>query len=384
MIGKLRPVGSHVPQPVAGSDPLPWDMFYHAEYCASGTDALAIAVGVAASRKPEIRQPEVIIPGYGCPDLVSAIVSEGAIPVVIDVLESTPFLNDKLVREAISGATVAVVAVGFLGLPERLEVLSGVCEQNDLVLIEDSAQCFPPASCSTPLADFVVLSFGRGKPINLMGGGALLCSHRCSEEWSGIVGRYPENKVGTAFIWRIKRHVFNLCLNRLIYSLMEKITILGIGQTKLQDHLETSRRQIPLGRVYGGIQEYWRRPLVHQWYDLNLKFLETSGWILLNQKRFGLPESQASSPKLRYGILAPSAGIRDQALEALNGAGIGANAFYGKALHSIEGVGPKIIGKSFPVADDFASRLITLPCHEDVAETDLRDIVDVLNQLSNK
>lgn len=381
MIGKLRPVGSHVPRPITGSDPMPWERYYHTEYCSSGTDALALAIAIARAKKNGISKPEVIIPAYGCPDLVAAVISGGAMPVPIDVLKGTPFLDDGSLTSAITDATIAVVAAGFLGFPERLELLSEICTQNALFLIEDSAQCFPPASSAKPLAELVVVSFGRGKPINLMGGGALLCRYELWEECFEVVNQYPKENPNFGLVSSVKRQVFNILLNRFFYSFLERMPFLGLGQTKFRPHMKISRRDIPQDWVRGGIREYWRRPLVHPWYDRELKCLEQLGWTLLNKTNLELVDCKRTAPRLRYAMLAPNAQFRDEAVRALNSAGIGANVFYGRALHAIDGVDSIITGRSFPAADDFASRLLTVPCHEDVTTSDLRRVVDVFRQL---
>ncbi len=175
MFAKLRPVGSPVPKPQAiDSLLLPWDEHYKALYSGSGTEALSLAVKAAIAMKARSERPEVIIPAYGCPDLVAAIVSQDAQPVLVDFAPDKPVLDEEGVRQALTQRTVAIIGVNFLGACARLKELSRICADNDLVLIEDSAQRFPPSSCSHGLADFVVLSFGRGKQINLMGGGAML------------------------------------------------------------------------------------------------------------------------------------------------------------------------------------------------------------------
>lgn len=379
MRGKLRPVGSKVALPSSVPISLPWEEHYHTEFCASGTDALAISVGIAISRKPAIVRPEVIIPAYGCPDLVSAIFSQGAKPVLVDVLRESPFLDDHLLRESVSESTVAVVAVGFLGIPDRLGVLYQICRKHNLLLIEDSAQCFPPASSTEPLADCIVVSFGRGKPINLLGGGALLCSNKVLEDnWTKIES-YPKLTCNVGVFWYLKRMVFNLLLTRKLFAILEQLPLLGVGHTKFRPHKATFRYQLPQDLVFGGIKEYIRRPLIHRWYDKHLEFLEQSGWRLLNEKNLGVGSSGTSFPMLRYGILAPNISVRNEAVKALNSAGIGANALYGLALHAINGVeSVRINGNA--EADDFASRLLTLPCHEDVTEPDLNQIASVLTR----
>lgn len=381
MKGKLRPVGSPVPSPrIHEHQELPWAAHYHTEFMGSGTESLSLAVAVAIRRHSQLSTPEVIIPAYGCPDLVSAIVAQGAKPVLVDLLPNAPHMNDAGVREAITPSTVAVVGVGFLGIPERLEELSGICREHNLLLIEDSAQCFPPASASKSHADLVVLSFGRGKPINLMGGGALLIRSDLTGLAKEAVGHYPVAvlKVGTK--WLVKRLVFNLLMMRLPYYVLERLPFLGIGETRFH-RLETiSRLDLPERVLQAGLRDFQLRPLIHQRYDTELAGLDARGWKCLTSDRSDISRNdlQQSVPLLRYPVLAPSKDMRDRALAALNMAGIGASAFYERTLPQIDGVEAAVEGRDYPVASDFSSRLLTLPTHENVTSADVTLIGRIL------
>lgn len=384
MILKLRPVGSRVPLATKESFPLPWAGGYDTECFASGTDALAMAVELAALRKPSKNRPEVILPAYGCPDLVAAVVSRGAKPILVDVEERTPFYNQHLLESRITASTVAIVGVGFLGIPERLERLAELCAKNSLLLIEDAAQCFPPASASRPLADMVIVSFGRGKPINLMGGGMLLIRQNCLMAERKAIQQCSREAFGNGFSRAIKRVVFNLSLNRFFYGLLEKIPVLQIGKTKLRMHTSVIRKDIPMSVIRGGIRSYENRPRVYPLYESNFGELERLGWSFLSHEGDSGSDPEAPAHMLRFCALAPCRLVRDESVAALNAAGIGANAFYGEALHRIPGVRSKIDSSVFPAADSFAARVLTLPCHEDVTGKDVGKILSILERTTLK
>ncbi|MGM0767455.1 MAG: DegT/DnrJ/EryC1/StrS family aminotransferase [Pseudomonadota bacterium] len=375
MLGKLRPVGSRVPLPSSETVPLPWAENYTAEYCASGTDALALAVGLAVLRKPDVANPEVIIPAYGCPDLVAAILCQGAKPVLVDLVRDAPLMDSQRLLDALTERTVAVVGAGLLGIPERLDVLADICRENSLSLIEDSAQCFPPQSADLPLADFVVLSFGRGKPINLMGGGALLYRGTLSENQQQFLGRQPTETVITGLRWRLKRYLFNLLLTRTGFGLLERIPFLGLGRTRFQPHKGITRRNLPSGLLHGALIDHAARPLPHKQYEQELRGLESEGWLLFGSSRFAM---NPAISRLRFGVLVPDRGLRDSAVSALNAAGIGANGLYEVALPDLEGLSSLMPPAEFPVASEFAGRLLTLPSHEDVTQRDVKLIAKVL------
>lgn len=384
MLGKLRPVGSRVPLPSSETVPLPWSQNYTAKYCASGTDALALAIGLAVLKKPEVARPEVIIPAYGCPDLVAAILSQGACPVLVDLAPESPFMDSQGLRDAVTARTVAVVGVGLLGIPERLELLAKICEDHALALIEDSAQCFPPYSAANPLAEFVVLSFGRGKPINLMGGGALLYRGKLTVKERKFVDGQSIETLKTGITWQLKRHLFNLLMTRIGFFLLEKIPGIGLGKTRFKPHPEISMRIMPSSLLFGGIKNYGRQASLHFFYEKVLRDLENTGWVLLNSDRFSIMGHSTESPRLRFGLLAPNRYIRDRAVNALNSAGIGANGLYEVVLSSVEDMPPLGHQPEFPIAVGFAERLLTLPCHEDVTKVDVNRVAEVLVSVGAK
>lgn len=382
MHGKLRPVGSRVPLPSTSPVSMPWEPLYEAEYCASGTDALALAIGLALVDRLVCGQPEIIIPAYGCPDLVAAIFCSGATPVLVDLHPDTPFMDAQRLREALTERTVAVIGVGLLGIPERLERLADICREHSLALIEDSAQCFPPRSADRPVADYVVISFGRGKPINLMGGGALLYRGSLTPEQQAFLQAQPLVTLRTGFAWHLKRHVFNLLMTRIGFQLLEKVPGLGLGSTRFHPHRAITRQRMPPELLFGGTRKYLARPSPHLLYEQTLQNIEDDGWVLLGSTRFEMGGLDASQPRLRFGLLAPHQALRDEAVQELNASGIGANGLYEVALAAVEGVSADVRKQGAPVAADFAARLLTLPCHEDVTAEDVKRAARVLASLT--
>lgn len=380
---KLRPVGSPVPRPEpALAVELPWSERYRTEFVDSGTSALSLAIACARAERPARTKPEVILPAYGCPDLVAATVAQGATPVLVDLEEDRPWLSLAGVRQALSEQTLAVVAVDFLGLPERLEALSAISREAGAALIEDSAQCFPPAAAADGLADFAVLSFGRGKPINLMGGGALLVRNDHAEQAVDVLSEYPPiTQVGDTR-WQLKRLVFNLLLSRPLYGLLERLPFLGIGETRFKPLEQIGRWRLVEGLLPAGMVHYESRRLIDQDYCRALAGLEPKGWVRLPEACSEVKRSR-EAPLLRYSVLAPSREVRDAALDLLNERGVSANAFYGSALPAIEGVQPWLGSDtgSFPQANSFAERLLTLPTHGDVRPEDLKTVSETLLSL---
>jgi len=385
MIAMLRPVGSKVALPESDRSgelqALPWNKGYHTVFTNSGTAALSWAVSMAKSGKPNETAPEVLVSAYGCPDLVAAIVAQGATPVLIDFVPDKPRLDLGLVRRAINHRTVALIAVDFLGLPEDLAVLSSLCRAEGIALIEDAAQMVPPASSYDPLADFVVLSFGRGKPVNLMGGGALLVRRTRSLEAVMPLrgGGQVERPLGLS--WYVKRWFFNVLLSRWCYGILSRIPAMGVGLTRFQPLMRIEQWMLKPEILDAGLKHYGSQKLLHRRYDSEFQDLVAKGWILLQPELANESEYDVG-PRLRYALLAPNQAVRDRVIKALNSNGIGANALYEKPLVEIDGVASCLQKplQHYPSAQNFADRLLTLPTHEGVSDEDLRTIIRIVVQ----
>lgn len=136
----------------------------------SGTSALAAAIKAAIANKG-INQAEVLLSAYTCPELVSAILFAGANPVLVDFESKRPWLDLVELDNKLTDKTVAIIAVSLFGIPERFDKLKAIIRDRGVVLIEDSAQYFPASDRDIEWqGDLTVLSFGRGKPISLLGG----------------------------------------------------------------------------------------------------------------------------------------------------------------------------------------------------------------------
>ncbi|MCK4707748.1 MAG: DegT/DnrJ/EryC1/StrS aminotransferase family protein, partial [Gammaproteobacteria bacterium] len=204
----------------------PFDIFFYN----SGAESLAAAIKSIVSCK-EIDKPEVILSAYACPELVSAILYAGAKPVLIDVEYQRPWVSLSELREKISENTVAIIAVNLFGIPERLREISEICKQSNLCLIEDSAQAFPDISDNRFWqGDFIVLSFGRGKPVSTLGGGAVLCNNDDLKKGlpkEGLVFKYRKR---VEFIqYRLKIFIYNLLLHPRLYFIPNSLPFLKLG-----------------------------------------------------------------------------------------------------------------------------------------------------------
>jgi UDP-2-acetamido-2-deoxy-ribo-hexuluronate aminotransferase len=174
----------------------------HAVACASGTDALLIAL-MALDVKPG---DEVITCPFTFVATVEMIVLVGAKPVLVDVQPDTCNLDPSLLERAITPRTRAIMPVALYGQPADMDEINAIAAQRGLAVIEDGAQSFGASykgrkSCA--LSVIGCTSFFPSKPLGCYGdGGAVFTDDanlaRAFREirHHGQAGRYHHTRLG--------------------------------------------------------------------------------------------------------------------------------------------------------------------------------------------
>lgn len=107
----------------------------NAQLLSSGTAALTTAMaalGIGAG-------DEIIMPTFTFVASFEAVISVGAIPVLVDI-DDTLTLDPKAVANAITQKTKAIMPVHMCGSMAQLDELKAICAANSLFLIEDACQ----------------------------------------------------------------------------------------------------------------------------------------------------------------------------------------------------------------------------------------------------
>lgn len=108
----------------------------HVVPCANGTDALQLSL-MALDCKPG---DEVIVPTFTYVATVEVIALLGLIPIFIDSDPETYNINVSQIPSKITPRTIAVIPVHLYGQCADMESLIKVCKDNNLHIIEDTAQ----------------------------------------------------------------------------------------------------------------------------------------------------------------------------------------------------------------------------------------------------
>ena len=110
----------------------------HAISCASGTDALHLALLAAGIEAGD----EVITSAFTFIATAEAIRYIGAIPVFVDIQPGSFNLDPALIRDAITDRTKAILPVHLFGQPADMDEILALAEEFGLLVIEDCAQSF--------------------------------------------------------------------------------------------------------------------------------------------------------------------------------------------------------------------------------------------------
>lgn len=107
----------------------------YAQLTSSGTSALTTAMaalGIGAG-------DEIIMPSFTFVASFEAVLSVGAIPVLVDIDESLT-LDPEAVRKAITPKTKCVMPVHMCGSMADMDALVAICKEHKLILLEDACQ----------------------------------------------------------------------------------------------------------------------------------------------------------------------------------------------------------------------------------------------------
>ncbi|NRD21354.1 DegT/DnrJ/EryC1/StrS family aminotransferase [Winogradskyella eckloniae] len=148
----------------------------HVQLVSSGTAAVSVALASAGVGAGD----EVIMPTFTFVASFEAIMMLGAIPVLVDI-DDTLTLDPKAVKAAITPKTKAVMIVQMCGSMGNMEALSKICNDHNLIFVEDACQAIGGSYKGKPLgsiADLGCFSFDFVKTITCGEGGAVVTNNK--------------------------------------------------------------------------------------------------------------------------------------------------------------------------------------------------------------
>lgn len=107
----------------------------HGVAVTNGTAALEVALNALGVSPGD----EVIVPDFTFVATASAVLFNGALPVLVDITPDTYCIDPDAVEAAITSKTKAIIAVHMGGHPADLDRLVEIVKKHNLLLVEDSA-----------------------------------------------------------------------------------------------------------------------------------------------------------------------------------------------------------------------------------------------------
>jgi dTDP-4-amino-4,6-dideoxygalactose transaminase len=316
----------------------------------SGTDALELAALLLDVGPGDT----VVIPSFTFASVATAFARTGAKIRFADIEAATLGIDPASMGDLLDPSVRAVVPVHYGGVACDLDGVLAAIDQNERVcLVEDNAHGLFATFNGRPLGTFGpfgATSFHSTKNLVTGEGGALLINDRTYarrahvladkgtdryEFLAGLVDKYTWRDTGSSFI------------------MAEPLAALLAGQLQRRGEIHAARARL---------------------FDLYIALLGPGA----NAGMFRLPGSRVGCEPVRhlFYVLLPSERVRDLVIRTLRALGIGASFHY-VPLHSAPAARRYADQMtSCPVADDISRRLLRLPLHSRLLESDVARICD--------
>lgn len=142
----------------------------HAITCSSGTDALLLSM-MALDIKPG---DEIITTPFTFIATAETIAFLGAVPVFVDIDETTYNIDPLKIETAITNKTKAIIPVSLYGQPSDMDQIQTIANKHNLKVIIDGAQSFGSTykgKSDSNLGTISCTSFFPAKPLGCYGDG---------------------------------------------------------------------------------------------------------------------------------------------------------------------------------------------------------------------
>ena len=348
---------------------------YHADYVLltdSGTGALTLGIRsclAGAGTAP------IALPAYGCYDLATAADGAGARVVLYDLDAATLAPDLRSLEHAMGLGAKGVVLVHWYGVPADPEPVRAAARAAGATLIEDAAQGAGGTWRGQPLGSFgdlTVLSFGRGKGNTAGRGGALLA--RGSAGAAAVARARGEVAPAPGGVRELVLLKAQWLLGRpSLYAVPSALPFLRLGETVYHAPAPVRAMSAVAARALAVTL-----PLG----DGEAKVRRTNAERLLARPGAGVapfrvPEG-GEAGYLRLPLMATAA-FRNAAA-SVEGRALGIMPGYPQALCDLPGFTDRVVNRrdGFPGARTLTERLVTMPTHGLLRESDLVRLCDWL------
>jgi UDP-2-acetamido-2-deoxy-ribo-hexuluronate aminotransferase len=309
----------------------------HCVSVSSGTDALQIALMAEGIGSGDA----VFLPAFTYTATAEVPLLLGATPVFVDVDPRTFQIDLNSLQARIAGVKRAgrltpraVIGVDLFGQPADWPAIRNIAAAADMFTLDDCAQSFGAALGGERLgraADATATSFFPSKPLGAYGDGGAL---------------FTESAERAALYRSLRTHG-------------EGTTRYEVLRTGMNGRLDTMQAAVLLAKLDVFEGEILRREAIARIYDTEL-----AGLVEIPAR---VPDS--TSAWAVYSILLPTPRLRDAVQAALRDQKIASAVYYPRALHQQPAYAASHDGTKMPVAEELGARILALPIHPDLTDT---------------
>lgn len=154
----------------------------------SGTSSLEMAARLCDLKPGD----EVIMPSFTFSSTATAFVQVGASLVFVDIRPDTMNMDEKVLEDAITDRTRAIVPVHYAGVACEMDAIMDIARRHGLLVVEDAAQgvmaTYHGRALGT-IGDFGCYSFHETKNYSMGEGGAVAINEQPGVDVQGLVER---------------------------------------------------------------------------------------------------------------------------------------------------------------------------------------------------
>jgi len=328
--------------------------YRHTFSFSSGKAALCLLLTALESIK---KRRKVVIPGYTCFSVASAVRKAGLEIALCDVRSDTlDFDFDQL--EVVSDEnTLCIVPTHLFGIRSDIGRVKEIADRKGIFVVEDSAQAFPASGGGGEgvRGDAEIFSFGRGKNITCGSGGLLLTS---SEEIADALGSRFKNLETESRISTV-RSLAELTLMKAfmhpwLYWFPSSLPFLKLGETVYNENYSL----LKMNKLRYGFVSDWKKRM-RSANDmrslLGEKYKETLG---VDRKQRIYADC---IPYLRFPVYMKNSEAKFRILREYRHLGI--SGMYPSSICAVSELSGLVETRSCPGSADIAARLVTLPTH---------------------
>jgi dTDP-4-amino-4,6-dideoxygalactose transaminase len=271
--------------------------------CTGALEMAALVAGIGPG-------DEVIMPSYTFVSTANAFALRGAVPVFVDIRPDTLNIDERLIEDAITPRTKAIVPVHYAGVGCEMDAIMDIADRHSLMVIEDAAQA--------------LMSYYKGRHLGAIGHLGTISFHEtknviCGEGGALLINR-PELIDRSEIAWQKGTD-----RNRFHRGEVDKYTWQDLGSSFLPNEITAAFLLAQLECADWLIAI--RREAWNLYHEL-MKEPEKRGLLI----RPFIPADCTHNAHMYYVIL-PNAQIRTNIIKLLSGCGIKA-VFHYVPLHS--------------------------------------------------